>query len=162
MENNISYIKNYLTKHQDKLKQYAYRLTNYNIDDALDLFQETAYRSMVFQHHYKEEGHIEAWIYTIMRNIFINEYNKSHNQNNIYDITDHNIIDETSSPDDAYSIKELYDVIASMKNEKHKKIILMRIQGYSYEEIAKEMSIKVGTIKSTLFRIKHYIKDLLR
>jgi RNA polymerase sigma factor (sigma-70 family) len=57
------------------LRKYAYTFTR-NADDVADLVQDTLARAMDKQHLYQEENGFKSWVYTIMRNIFINSYRR--------------------------------------------------------------------------------------
>ncbi len=69
------------------LKPYAINLTKDN-DDAKDLIQETVYRALMNKEKYAEGTNLKAWLFTIMRNIFINSYRRKAKQNTIADSTD--------------------------------------------------------------------------
>ena len=68
------------------LYSFAYNLTK-NAEDAKDLFQETAYRSMTNQDKFNPGTNFKAWHFTIMKNIFINNYRKKAKANTIMDAT---------------------------------------------------------------------------
>ena len=68
----------------DHLKPFALSLTRDN-DSARDLFQETIYRAMVNREKYNPGTNLKAWMYTIMRNIFINDYRKKARHKTIFD-----------------------------------------------------------------------------
>ena len=64
-----------LTSNADFLKPFAFTLTRDN-ESAKDLIQETLYRALSNKEKYNVGTNIKAWMYTIMRNIFINDYRK--------------------------------------------------------------------------------------
>ncbi|MEL7020544.1 MAG: RNA polymerase sigma factor, partial [Bacteroidota bacterium] len=69
------------------LNAFAYSLTK-NSEDSRDLFQETAYRAMVNREKFRPGTNFKAWLFTIMKNIFINNYRKKVKANTIMDSTD--------------------------------------------------------------------------
>ena len=69
------------------LHAFAYNLTK-NQEDAKDLFQETAYRAMTNREKFRPGTNFKAWLFTIMKNIFINNYRKKMKANTIMDSTD--------------------------------------------------------------------------
>lgn len=160
IQHSCEYIKltNYFTQHSDAIMGYAYKLTRHH-DDALDLYQETVYRSLANAQHYKEYGSTAAWIYTIMRNIYINNqrHNYHHTTTNMDNVKE---IDNYCAPDDSYTISELYDAIKHL-NTKEKTIITLYLQGYSYAEISQHLNIKEGTVKSSIHRAKIKLRKLL-
>ena len=79
---------------QDKINQlssvlntFAYNLTK-NVEDAKDLFQETSLRALKNKDKFKPGTNLKAWLFTIMKNIFINNYRKKMKANTIKDSTD--------------------------------------------------------------------------
>ena len=160
---NISHntISNYIVKNSNNLKRYARQLTYPHIDEADDLFQETVYRCLKSSHMYAHRHMTEAWIKTIMHNIYINSVNSAYHRTTCY--TEHfdDTEDESSMHDECYTVDELYRAIEKL-DANEQQIIIMRIQGYSYEEIAEATKKKIGTIKSTIFRIKRHIKEQLK
>src|SRR5687768_18533346 len=75
-----------LVNNAEFLKPFAITLTRDN-DAAQDLFQETLYRALANKEKYKVGTNIRAWLYTMMRNIFINNYRRRAKQNTIFDST---------------------------------------------------------------------------
>ncbi|HAI82910.1 MAG TPA: RNA polymerase subunit sigma, partial [Chitinophagaceae bacterium] len=75
-----------LLNNAEFLKPFAITLTR-DSEAAKDLFQETLYRAMANQEKYNVGTNIKAWLYTIMRNIFINNYRRKAKQNTIFDST---------------------------------------------------------------------------
>lgn len=153
---------NYLVEHEQELYGFAKRLTRYNIPNAKDLYQETAYRALSNAALYKERGTIGSWIYTIMFHIFQNECKRGAKVVADAEPTDFFIKDIAPAPDELYALNEISLAIASIKNEKERIMITRWIQGYTYAEIAKELNMKLGTVKSGIFRLKIYIRVMLK
>ena len=76
-----------LNKLQNVLNGFAYNLTK-NIEQAKDLYQETAYRALANKDKFRPGTNLKAWLFTIMKNIFINNYRKRKKANTIIDTTD--------------------------------------------------------------------------
>ena len=68
------------------LKSFAYNLTKDN-EEAKDLYQETAIRAIMNRDKFKAGTNLKAWLFTIMKNIFINNYRKKVKKNTIMDST---------------------------------------------------------------------------
>ena len=75
-----------LVSNTDFLRPFAFTLTRDN-ETAKDLLQETIYRAIANRDKYNVGTNIKAWLYTIMRNIFINQYRRKVKQNTIFDAT---------------------------------------------------------------------------
>ena len=61
---------------EPSLTRYAYSLTE-NMDDAKDLVQETYFKALYNQEKFDDQTNIKAWLYTIMKNTFINDYRRT-------------------------------------------------------------------------------------
>lgn len=72
------------------------------------------------------------------------------------------IKDLAPAPDEMYAINEISQAIASIKGDRERTMITRWLQGYSYAEIAQELNMKLGTVKSGIFRLKTYLRVLLR
>ena len=94
-----------------------------------------------------------------MRNIYINELKSAYHRNTCFTEVFNECEDDVSA-DTTVSIDELYNAIEHL-NSDEKVIITMRLQGYSYDEIATTTHKKIGTIKSSIHRIKARLKSLL-
>ena len=81
------------------LKSFAYNLTKDN-EEAKDLYQETAFRAMTIRDKFKAGTNLKAWLFTIMKNIFINNYRKKSKKNTIMDSTDNCLLYTSPSPRD--------------------------------------------------------------
>src|SRR6185295_6949074 len=75
-----------LVNNAEFLKPFAITLTR-DSEAAQDLYQETLYRALANKDKYNVGTNIKAWLYTIMRNIFINNYRRKAKQATIFDKT---------------------------------------------------------------------------
>ncbi len=73
-----------LLSNADFLKPFAITLTK-DAESAKDLYQETMFRALSNQEKYLAGTNIRAWLYTIMRNIFINNYRRKSKQHVCFD-----------------------------------------------------------------------------
>jgi RNA polymerase sigma-70 factor, ECF subfamily len=155
-----------LTEYQNELFRFAFRLTR-NRDDASDLLQETSLKVLNNQEKFAEETNFKAWAYTLMRNIFINNYRKTVREQTFVDQTDnlyHLNIPQNSgfnSPEGSYSISEITKAINSFSKE-YRLPFAMHIAGYKYEDIAKELKLPLGTVKSRIFFARKRLQQILK
>mgnify|MGYP000250590979 CR=1 FL=1 len=147
------------------LHNFAYKLTR-NQDDSKDLYQETAYRALVNQDKFRTGTNLKAWLFTIMRNIFINNYRKKIKQNTILDSTDNDFYINSGSTavlNDANSnilMKELQAMIDDLE-ENIKTPFMMHYYGYKYQEIADQLNLPLGTVKSRIFFARKELKQAI-
>lgn len=151
---------------QNDLFRLAFRLTR-NKDDASDLLQETSLKVLDNHEKFAEETNFKAWAYTLMRNIFINNYRKTVREQTFVDKTEnfyHLNIPQNSgfdSPEGTYSISEITKAIDGFPME-YRQPFAMHIAGYKYETIAKEMDLPLGTVKSRIFFARKRLQQMLK
>ena len=144
------------------LKPVAISLTR-DYDSALDLFQETLYRALVNREKYNIGTNIKAWLYTIMRNIFINDYRRKVKQRTIFENTSDEYLANLSQGSVANAaesnirIKEIKQAVEQLP-EIYKTPFMLYFDGYHYNEIAKSLKEPLGTIKSRI----HFARKLLK
>ena len=151
-----------LTENADFLKPFAINLTK-DHETAKDLFQETLYRALSNKDKYNVGTNIKAWLYTIMRNIFINDYRKKAKQSVVLDNSPNDfLIDQTRT-------KVLNDGVTNLNLREVKQLIYdlpelfrtpfnLYFEGYNYNEIAEELNEPLGTIKSRI----HFARKILK
>ena len=144
------------------LNSFAYNLTK-NSEDAKDLYQETAFRAITNQDKFNPGTNLKAWLFTIMKNIFINNYRKKMKANTIMDNTDNLYYlnsGRTQIENEAESdilIKELTVLINDL-DDSTRIPFLMHYQGFKYQEIADHLSLPLGTVKSRIFFARKDLK----
>ncbi len=144
------------------LRPFAITLTHDN-EIAKDLFQETLFRALANKEKYNVGTNIKAWLYTIMRNIFINDYRKKARQNTVLDNTPNEFLldyNQTTSSNSAEVTLQLKEIQASIHElpEIFKKPFLLYFDGFKYHEIAGMLKEPLGTIKSRI----HFARKLLK
>ena len=151
-----------LVNNTEFLKPFAITLTRDN-EQAKDLFQETLYRALANREKYNSGTNIKAWLYTIMRNIFINNYRRKSKQNTIFDSTPNEFLlnqNQGAIANEAVAglnIKEVQEAIHSLP-EIFKNPFLLYFDGFKYHEIADMLNEPLGTIKSRI----HFARKLLK
>ena len=140
---------------KDNLRYFAYSLTA-NHEDADDLIQDTFLKAITNKDKFDPATNLKAWVYTIMKNTFINKYRKDTKVNTIIDNTrdlyflNNSDSADLISPESQYSLSELEKVIDALEDE-HRIPFQMHFQGYKYKEIAESLHLSIGTVKSRIF-----------
>ena len=151
---------------QDELLRYAYKLTM-DRDEAYDLLQETSLKALDNRDKYVPDTNFKGWMYTIMRNIFINNYRKVVRESTIIDQTEdlyHLNLPQDSgfeTPEGAFAAKEINEAINSFADE-YRIPFSMHVAGYKYNEIAEEMGLPLGTVKSRIFFARQKLQVMLK
>ncbi len=153
-----------LVKMQEQLFYYALQLTE-DREDALDLVQETSYKALKNRARLHNNEHIRAWLYTILKNTYINYLRSSHYRQIVHDTDELNQfsyqIGELNEelPDQLLIKKELREMIKLLPGV-YGKPIDMFLSGYSYKEISQQMNIPIGTVKSRIHLGKKQIRKV--
>lgn len=148
------------------LQSFAYNLTK-NTEDAKDLFQETAFRAMTNRDKFRPGTNLKAWLFTIMKNIFINNYRKKAKANTIMDSTDNlyylNSGKESigNGAESNIMMEELIQMISGL-DDSIRVPFLMHYQGFKYQEIADHLDLPLGTVKSRIFFARKELKELIK
>lgn len=146
------------------LKSFAYQFTK-NEDDAKDLTQETMMKAFIYRTYYTPKTNFKAWVFTIMRNIFINQYRRKMKAKTIFDNSEESyLLNQASSsgnsPENLLIAQEIQEKITNL-DEEYKKPFEMHFLGFKYKEIAEELTIPIGTVKSRIFIARQKLMNSL-
>lgn len=151
-----------LVNNTEFLKPFAFTLTRDN-ETAKDLLQETMFRALANREKYNVGTNVKAWLYTIMRNIFINNYRRRVKQNTIFDSTPNDFLINyqqatvANSAETSLQMKEIQAAIHQLP-EIFKSPFMLYFEGFKYHEIAHILNEPLGTIKSRI----HFARKLLK
>lgn len=151
---------------QSNLLNFAYMLTS-NRDDAYDLLQDTTLKALDNEDKYVDNVNFKGWVFTIMRNIFINNYRKVVRSATVIDQTEdlyHLNLPQDSgfeTPDGSVAAKEITDAINAFSDD-YRIPFSMHVAGYKYNEIAEEMNLPIGTVKSRIFLARQRLQKSLK
>ena len=145
------------------LRSFALSLTQ-NQTDSDDLVQDTLHRAMRNLDKYKDGTNFRAWMATIMKNIFINNYRRKSRQNTMLDGLDERtstVIDrnhfEINTAASNLSEELIVKEIDALKDDLRLPF-LMHVDGFKYEEIALQLDVPLGTIKSRIFHARRILR----
>jgi RNA polymerase sigma factor (sigma-70 family) len=153
---------NTLVNHSDFLRPYAVTLTK-DLELAKDLYQETIFKALANKDKYNMGTNVKAWLYTIMRNIFINDYRRKAKQNTFLTATTNEALANyktTVTTNDGVATLNMKEVQAAIHSLPFifKQPFMLFFEGYKYHEIAKALNEPLGTIKSRI----HFARKLLK
>jgi len=155
-----------LTGLSANLERFALSLTA-NKEDAKDLLQETFAKAISYREKFIDNTNLKAWTFTIMKNTFINNYRRASKSNTTFDNTNDlyylnlNRESKGDSPDSQYYTKEINIAINELEDE-FRVPFIMHTQGYKYKEIADELNLKIGTVKSRIFFTRKKLIEKLK
>ena len=148
------------------LRHFALSLTR-NDEDANDLVQETMLKAIRYMDKFEEGTNLRGWLYTIMKNSFINKYRRDMKRNTFLDSTDNGYFLDIPShrADNEAELKfirrDLEDAIEDLPIEL-KVTFTMNVEGYKYHEIAEELNIPIGTVKTRIFVARRVLRKRLQ
>ena len=148
------------------LKYFALNLTS-NDEEAKDLLQETMLKAISNSHRFADNTNLKAWLYTIMKNIFINNYRRNVKSTTVIDSSKDlfliNIPQQTqsTSPESKYSEGEILKKIALLQDE-FRIPFTMYFDGYKYKEIGDYLDLPIGTVKSRIFLARRQLMAMLK
>lgn len=151
---------------QGNLLSFAYQLTT-NREQAEDLLQDTTLKALDNEEKYVDNVNFKGWIFTIMRNIFINNYRQTVRKATVIDQTEdlyHLNVSQDSgldTPDGSIAVKEISRAINSFSDDSRVPFS-MHVAGYKYQEIAEKMNLPLGTVKSRIFFARQRLQTMLK
>jgi len=155
--------------HLDSLYRYALRLSG-NSADAEDLVQECMLRAYRAWDRFEEGGNVRGWLMTILRNTFLNEHRRDRRAGVVADVMEVEhfaIFDQVQETDPEGAFFEqlvdddVWKAIDSLPREFREAVLLRDVEGMSYDEIAQMLGVKIGTVKSRLFRARQALQSVL-
>lgn len=154
-----------IASHNKALKSFALSFTN-DADDADDLVQETMVKAVRYAHRFEEGTNLQGWLFTILRNTFINDYRKNIRKNAVIsqeeDLSSSQlrISAQTNGATGKMAMDDIQKALDALP-EKPRYAFVRYFEGYKYEEIAQELDMPVGTIKTHIHTARKLLKQSL-
>lgn len=144
-----------------RLRRYARALTR-NGDRADDLVQDTLVRAIAKAHLWQAGTDIRAWLFTIMHNQNVNTVRRAIREQGIVDIegTLSSLV-ATTDPTASRQLRELECALARLCEEQREVVLLVGLEGMSYEMAAKVLGVPIGTVRSRLSRAREALRQLM-
>ncbi|SBV92137.1 RNA polymerase sigma factor [uncultured Dysgonomonas sp.] len=166
METSKQTLEHNLVQMQSNMLNYALTLTT-NRDDAKDLTQETTLKALSNIDKYYDNVNFKGWVFTIMHNLFINNYRRVVRTQTVLDNSDSlyqlNMPQESGfdSPEGSFTYHEIMNVLDTF-NDDYKTPFSMYFTGFKYDEIAKSLNLPLGTVKSRIFFARKRLQEILK
>jgi len=164
MENTL--LSSEINNHQSALQNFALHFTR-NLDDANDLVQDTFVKALRYSHLYEKGTNLQGWLYTIMKNTFINNYKRKTLKNQMIETSEElysfQLIKSAASNLGVGTLVE-EDINKALQKLNPLCLIpfIKYFEGYKYHEIAAELDIPIGTVKTRIHEARKYLKKDLK
>ncbi len=151
---------------QANLLSFAYQLTS-NREEAHDLLQDTTLKALDNEEKFVDNVNFKGWVFTIMRNIFINNYRQSVKKATVIDQSEDlfhlNLSQDSglSTPEGSYAVKEISAALNEFSDE-YRIPFNLYVAGYKYSEIAEKMNLPIGTVKTRIFVARQKLREQLK
>lgn len=149
---------------RQQLYYFALSLTK-DRDDALDLLQESMVRALTYRDKFRDNTNFKAWLYTIMKNTFINDHRRSKRTKALLDSVDRERdevrrVQMPNSPEGSIKMAEIQRSLERL-DPAFRTPFTMHHDGFKYHEIAEHLGIPIGTVKSRIFQARHRLMEML-
>jgi RNA polymerase sigma factor (sigma-70 family) len=147
------------------LRSFTRRFTT-NSEESQDLVQDTLLKALTYCDKFKKDTNLKGWLFTIMRNTYINNYRKNQKAKTSHDtskdlyflnVEDHHTFNR---PEESLEFKEVWRNVNSIKDE----LLIpfkMYTTGYKYHEISAHLKVPIGTVKNRIFQARKEIQKKL-
>lgn len=168
-KNNVSIDNSFESLVQNEMqsmKSLAMQLTR-NLEDANDLVQETVLKALRYKEKYTEGTNLRGWVLTILKNTFINNYRRMVKRKTFIDSTDNTYFldlpsHRTENQAEIKFIRKDLESAISILQPELKVTFMLNIEGFKYHEIAEELNIPIGTVKTRIFVAKRILRKKLQ
>ena len=135
-------------------------------DESLDLVQDTMMKALIYRDKFRDDVNLKGWLFTIMRNTFINNYRKHQRERTSRDRSQKlwqlDVCDPHTftSPDSNFEYKDIWKNVDQLRDE----LLIpfkMHTSGYKYHEIAEQLNIPIGTVKNRIFHARKELQEKL-
>ncbi|WP_316797774.1 RNA polymerase sigma factor [Pedobacter frigidisoli] len=155
-----------ISLHAPSLRSHALNFTK-NSEDANDLMQETLLKATRFASKFEGGTNMKGWLFVIMKNTFINNYKKNQKTRDTTvqedEITSANLHYSATSNDSvgSFAMQDINVALAQLP-QKYAVPFIRYFEGYKYHEIADEMKIPLGTVKTYIHEARILLKKNLK
>jgi RNA polymerase sigma-70 factor (ECF subfamily) len=144
-----------------RLRRYARALTR-NRERADDLVQDTLGRALSKEQFWQPGTNLRAWLFTIMHNQNVNNVRRDIRESGALDIETISVaLPATTDPTASRQMFELERALAQLPLEQRQVILLVGLEGMSYEHTAGMLRLPIGTVRSRLSRGRDALRKLL-
>ena len=142
------------------LRAFAISLSG-NVDRAEDLVQETMLRGFANLDKFRPGTSLQAWLFTILRNLFHSEYRRRRREVEDPDGVWAGRLAVLPDQEPHLNLSDFRTVFSTLSEDQREALILVGAEGFTYEEAAEICGVPVGTVKSRVNRARRRLAQLL-
>jgi RNA polymerase sigma-70 factor (ECF subfamily) len=145
-----------------RVRRYARALTRGDLSRADDLVQSCLTRAVAKQHLWQPGSDLRAWLFTILHNQYVNDVRRSAREGSSMAIEDAaEILPVRSNAIAVLELRDLNTALKKLPDEQRAAILLVGLEGMSYEEVAAILRVPVGTVRSRISRGRDQLRRLM-
>ncbi len=155
-----------IMQYENILRPFAFNLTK-SRQETEDLIQDTFCRALANQEKFSEGTNIKAWLFTIMRNIFINNYRRKKKSNTVTDTSEnHYLLNSTkvvekNAAEQSFLAEDIKKAMRQVSSD-FTEPFMMYYKGFHYQEISEKLDLPLGTVKSRIFFARKELQSKLK
>ena len=156
----------HLAQNRSALESFAFKFTR-DYEDANDLVQDTFLKAIKYSEKFKEGTNFKGWLYTIMKNTFINGYRRTVKTRSLMSVQEEipasQMLDgaTTNSGENKFMMEDINNAMKHLQPE-YLTPFLKYFEGFKYHEIAEELNIPIGTVKTRIHMARGVLKRNLK
>jgi RNA polymerase sigma-70 factor (ECF subfamily) len=155
-----------MLSYESALKPFAYVLTG-DRTEGEDLVQDTFYRALANHEKFQTGTNFKAWLMTIMKNIFINNYRKNSKRPTVHDTSETQFLINSAGTKvrngaEMNILREELNIVLNTISEEFTEPFMMYFKGFKYHEIAEKLNLPLGTVKSRIFLARKEMQRRLK
>lgn len=146
-----------------KLRRFAYALTG-SAHEADDLMQSTIERALRKKDRYRDDGRLDSWLMRLCKNLWIDEIRRRKARPQTDEISDMTtpVLDGVRAMEAKMQMKDMNSALAEMSDNQRAVLLLVAVEGQTYQEAAAVLNVPVGTVMSRLARARARLADYLQ
>lgn len=154
-------MKDLLAEQIPRLRRYARALLR-SVAAADDLVQDTLERAWSRRHLWREDSDLRAWLFTIMHNVFVNQYHRAALAPPTVAMEEEMVLQQDGgSPEESLVLRDLTNALAQLSPDLREVIVLVGVEQMRYEEVARILEVPIGTVMSRLSRARERLRLLM-
>ena len=145
--------------HIPSLRRYALVLLRHDEQRADDLVQDCLVRALSRWHLWRRPGNLGAWLFTILHNIYVNDVARAAARPDVVEIQDYfPAMALPPNQADRIQLREVVTAIQGLPDEQRQTLLLVTMEGFSYDETADITGVPIGTVMSRLSRARDKVR----